>query len=70
MADYLLDSNVLIRHQPTTRLLATLVLDGQVGLATISRTELIEGMPGMNANRPYACWMHLWLSHLRAPLRI
>lgn len=48
MADYLLDSNVLIRHlrrhQSTTSLLAALVLDGQVGLATISRTELIEGM--------------------------
>lgn len=48
MAEYLLDSNVLIRHlrrhQPTTRLLAALVLDGQVGLATISRTELLEGM--------------------------
>jgi hypothetical protein len=48
MPDYLLDSNVLIRHlrrhQPTTDLLAALTLDGQLGIATISRTEIIEGM--------------------------
>jgi hypothetical protein len=39
---------VLIRHlrshQPTTDLLATLALEGQVGIATISRTEIVEGM--------------------------
>lgn len=48
MPDYLLDSNVLIRHlrrhQSTTDLLAALILEGQVGIATISRTEIIEGM--------------------------
>jgi len=46
--DYLLDSCVLVRHlrrhQPTTDLLSTLVLEGEVGIATISRTEIIEGM--------------------------
>jgi len=46
--DYLLDSCVLIRHlrrhRPTTDLLATLVLEGRVGIATISRTEVVEGM--------------------------
>lgn len=48
MPDYLLDSNVLIRHlrrhQSTTDLLAALILEGQVGIATITRTEIIEGM--------------------------
>jgi len=48
MSDYLLDSCVLIRHlrrhKPTTDLLSTLVLEGKVGIATISRTEIIEGM--------------------------
>ena len=48
MPDYLLDSCVLIRHlrghRPTTDLLAALVLEGWVGIATISRTEIIEGM--------------------------
>ena len=48
MPDYLLDSCVLIRHlrhhQPTTELMAALAMDGQLGIATISRTEIIEGM--------------------------
>jgi predicted nucleic acid-binding protein len=46
--DYLLDSCVLIRHlrrhQPTTDLVSALVLEGKVSIATISRTEIIEGM--------------------------
>jgi len=46
--DYLLDSCVLIRHlrrhQPTTELLTTLVVEGQVGMATISRMEIVQGM--------------------------
>jgi predicted nucleic acid-binding protein len=46
--DYLLDSCVLVRHlrrhQPTTDLVSALVLEGKVGIATISRTEIIEGM--------------------------
>jgi predicted nucleic acid-binding protein len=48
MPDYLLDSCVLVRHlrrhQSTTELLAALALEGQVGIATISRTEIVEGM--------------------------
>ena len=48
MPDYLLDSCVLIRHlrhhQPTTELMVSLALDGQLGIATISRTEVVEGM--------------------------
>ncbi|MBI4772476.1 MAG: type II toxin-antitoxin system VapC family toxin [Chloroflexi bacterium] len=48
MADFLLDTNILIRHlrrhQPTSDLLATLVTEGRAGIATISRTEVIEGM--------------------------
>ena len=48
MPNYLLDSCVLIRHlrrhKPTTDLLGALVLEGQVGIAAISRTEIIEGM--------------------------
>ena len=48
MPDHLLDSCVLIRHlrrhKPTTDLVSALILEGQVGIATISRTEIIEGM--------------------------
>lgn len=48
MPDYLLDSCMLIRHlrrhQPTTDLMTALALKGQLGIATISRTEVIEGM--------------------------
>jgi predicted nucleic acid-binding protein len=48
MADYLLDSNVLIwhlrGHAPTTDLLTRLALDGQLGIAAISRTEVLAGM--------------------------
>lgn len=48
MPDYLVDSCVLIRHLrgylPATELLARLAVEGQVGIATISRTEVIEGM--------------------------
>ena len=48
MADYLLDSCVLIRHlrrhQPTTDLLSELALQSQLGVATIARVEIIEGM--------------------------
>lgn len=48
MADYLLDSCVLIRHlrrhQPTMDLFAARVLEGNVGIATITRTEIIEGL--------------------------
>lgn len=48
MPDYLLDSCVLIRHlrrhKPTTDLVSALILEGKVGIATISRTEIIEGM--------------------------
>jgi predicted nucleic acid-binding protein len=48
MPNYLLDSCVLIRHlrrhQPTTELILSLALDGQLGIATISRTEIVEGM--------------------------
>jgi predicted nucleic acid-binding protein len=46
--EYLLDSNVLIQHlrghRPTTDLLTDLALDGQLGIAAISRTEFIAGM--------------------------
>jgi predicted nucleic acid-binding protein len=48
MTDYLLDSGVLIRHlrshPSTTDLLSKLALEGQLGIATISRVEIIEGM--------------------------
>jgi predicted nucleic acid-binding protein len=48
MADYLLDSNVLIQHlrghQPTTTLLTRLALEGQLGIVAISRTEVLAGM--------------------------
>jgi len=46
--DFLLDSCVLIRHlrrhEPTTQLLASLVAEGSLGIATITRTEILEGM--------------------------
>jgi predicted nucleic acid-binding protein len=48
MPEYLLDSCVLIQHlrghNPTTVLLSELSLTGQLGIAAISRTEIIEGM--------------------------
>ena len=48
MPDYLLDSCVLIRHlrrhRPTTQLLSELALQGEMGIATISRVEIVEGM--------------------------
>ena len=48
MPDYLLDSCILIRHlrrhQPTTALLSRLATDGGVGIATISRLEIVEEM--------------------------
>jgi predicted nucleic acid-binding protein len=48
MPDFLLDSCVLIRHlrrhQPTTDLLIALMLESEMGIATITRTEIIEGM--------------------------
>ncbi|MBN1579595.1 MAG: type II toxin-antitoxin system VapC family toxin [Anaerolineae bacterium] len=48
MPDFLLDSCVLIRHlrhhQPTTELMIALAMDGRLGIATISRTEIIAGM--------------------------
>jgi predicted nucleic acid-binding protein len=48
MPDYLLDSCILIRHlrrhDPTTALLSKLALEGRVGIATISRLEIVEGM--------------------------
>jgi tRNA(fMet)-specific endonuclease VapC len=48
MADYLLDSSVLIQHlrshQPTSDLLLRLALDGTLGIAAISRTEILAGM--------------------------
>lgn len=48
MPDFLLDSCVLIRHlrrhRLTTELIKALALEGQLGIATISRTEIIEGM--------------------------
>jgi predicted nucleic acid-binding protein len=48
MADYLLDSNVLIQHlrghQSTTALLTRLALKGQLGIVAISRTEILAGM--------------------------
>ena len=48
MPDYLLDSCILIRHlrrhQPTTDLMTALALEGQLSIATISRTEIVEGM--------------------------
>lgn len=48
MPDYLLDTNILIRHfrrhQPTTDLMAALILDGEVGVAAVTRIEMIQGM--------------------------
>ena len=48
MPDYLLDSCVLIRHlrrhRPTTDLMTALAMEGRLGIATISRTEIVEGM--------------------------
>jgi len=48
MPDYLLDSCVLVRHLrrhlPTTALLSKLAMEGRVGIATISRVEIVEGM--------------------------
>jgi predicted nucleic acid-binding protein len=48
MPDYLLDSNVLIQHlrnhRPTSELLIRLALDGHLGMAAISRTEVLAGM--------------------------
>ncbi|MGC9356546.1 MAG: hypothetical protein ACP5GX_01710 [Anaerolineae bacterium] len=45
MADYLLDSNVLIQHlrghRPTTDLLKRLALDGHLGIATIDVPDAI-----------------------------
>ena len=59
MADYLLDSCVLIRHlrrhQPTMDLFAALVLEGNVGIATITRTEIIEGMRDTSASGRCGC---------------
>jgi predicted nucleic acid-binding protein len=48
VADYLLDTCVLIRHlrrhQLTTDLLSDLALQGELGVATITRVEIVEGM--------------------------
>lgn len=48
MPDYLLDSNVLIQHlrehRPTTALLTRLALNAHLGIAAISRTEVLIGM--------------------------
>ena len=48
MPDYLLDSCVLIRHLrrhgPSTDLLTSRALEGGLGVATISRLEIAEGM--------------------------
>lgn len=48
MPEYLVDSCVLIAHlrghPPTTELLTRLVLEGHLGIAAISRTEVIAGM--------------------------
>ena len=48
MPDCLLDSCVLIRHlrrhRPTTVLLSKLALEGRVGVATVSRLEIAEGI--------------------------
>jgi len=48
MAEYLLDSNILIQHLrghvPTTTLLTRLALEGQLSIAAISRTEVLAGM--------------------------
>ena len=48
MADYLLDSCILIRHlrrhQPTSELLAYLGREGSLAVASITRTELLQGV--------------------------
>jgi predicted nucleic acid-binding protein len=48
MSNYLLDSDVLIQHLrghgATTALLARLAEGGQLGVAAISRTEVLAGM--------------------------
>ena len=48
MADYLLDSCILIRHlrrhQPTSDLLAHLGREGSLAIASITRTELLQGV--------------------------
>jgi len=55
LPDYLLDSCILIRHlrrhEPTTDLLTALALEGQMGIATISRTEIVEGLSGHERER-------------------
>lgn len=47
MADYLLDSCILIRHlrrhQPTSELLAYLGREGSLAVASVTRIELIQG---------------------------
>lgn len=48
MADYLLDSCILIRHlrrhQPTSDLLARLGRESSLAVASITRTELLQGV--------------------------
>ena len=48
MPEYLLDTCTLIRHlrrhQPTTDLMTDLAMDGRLGIATITRTEIVQGM--------------------------
>lgn len=48
MVDYLLDSCILIRHlrrhQPTSDLLARLGREGSLAVASITRTELLQGV--------------------------
>ena len=55
MPDYLLDTNILIRHlrrhQPTTDLMAALTLNGEVGISTITRIEMIQGMREHERNK-------------------
>lgn len=47
MAEYLLDSCILIRHlrrhQPTSALLAYLGREGSLAVASVTRTELLQG---------------------------
>jgi len=55
MPDYLLDTNILIRHfrrhQPTTDLMAALILDGEAGVSAITRIEMIQGMREHERNK-------------------
>jgi predicted nucleic acid-binding protein len=48
LADYLLDSCIVIRHlrrhQPTSDLLAHLGREGSLAIASITRTELLQGV--------------------------